>query len=80
MSAPTPVDPCELAARFRRLLDAISASCERPRDRPTRHRLEGAYICACLLAGLDPFDDGAVSLIPDPLALKEDSPNGDKRI
>ena len=59
MSTRSDIDAEEFAEA---LLKALRVWSDSPRDKPSRHRLEGAYIAISLMAGIDP-DEGHDALL-----------------
>jgi hypothetical protein len=45
----------DFARDMRRMLDALPPP--KPREKPTRQRLEGSWLAMCLIAGAHPFAD-----------------------
>jgi hypothetical protein len=65
---PTPTTDIDIGAVARGLRGMLDTFGQEPiarRDRSAVYRLQGAYVCAAMLAGLDPLDDGLVSHITD---------------
>ena len=56
MSTRTAIDARELADALLKVLTLFPIWWADGRETPSRHRIEGAYICASYLARLDPGD------------------------
>jgi hypothetical protein len=52
------IDVTAIAFGLREMLNTFGQEPVARRDRSAVHRLQGAYLCAAMLAGLDPFGDG----------------------